>query len=98
MALQIRLVDGPDARSGRVEIMHKGVWGTICDDHFGSEEAQVICRMLGFPAENARIYNGSTDYRGDGPVWIRLTAEKVCSGNELSIAECKVRCHSQSTL
>ena len=87
--LQIRLADGPNARSGRVEIRHKGVWGTVCDDHFNKEEAKVVCRMLGFPTENAKVYNGSIDYRGDGPVWIRLTEDKVCNGDEQGLEECK---------
>ena len=45
--VDIRLVDGPDGISGRVEIKHEGVWGTVCDDDFGAEEAQVICKSLG---------------------------------------------------
>ena len=45
----IRLVDGPDDKSGRVEIYLKGEWGTVCDEWFGKEEAQVICKSLGYP-------------------------------------------------
>ena len=87
--LQVRLVDGPDPRTGRIEVRHKGTWGTVCDDHFGHDEAKVICRMLGFPYENAKVYNGTNDYSGDGPVWIRLQEDQTCSGNEMSITECK---------
>ena len=88
---QIRLVGGPsqNGRVGRVEIRHKGVWGTVCDDNFHNEEAKVVCRMMGFPTANAMVYNGNTDYEGDGPVWIRLTDDKTCSGNESSLTECK---------
>jgi hypothetical protein len=90
--LQIRLVEGPTPYAGRVEIRHKGVWGTICDDHFNIEESKVVCRMLGFPTQNAQLYNGTKDYSaGQGPVWIRLTEDKVCAGNELNLAECKER-------
>ena len=82
-------MDGPNARSGRVEIKHKGVWGTVCEDNFGLEEAQVVCTMLGFPAESASLYNGSRDYRGDGPIWIRFDRNEGCSGHEISLTECK---------
>ena len=91
--LQVRLADGPNPRIGRVEVRHKGIWGTVCDDHFGVQEAKVVCSWLGFPNENAAVYNGTSDWdhTGDGPVWIRLTQDKVCSGSEQSLAECKER-------
>ncbi len=68
---QVRLADGESLTSGRVEVRHNGVWGTVCDDHFGAEEARVVCRMMGFGGAHASVYNGTADMRGDGPVWIR---------------------------
>ena len=44
--LDIRLMDGPDASSGRVEIFFEGKWGTICDDGFDDLDADVICRQF----------------------------------------------------
>jgi len=35
-------MDGPEFTSGRVEVRYRGIWGTICDDDFGPEEAKVI--------------------------------------------------------
>ena len=46
--VSLRLVNGNDDKSGRVEIYHEGQWGTVCDDNFGREEAQVICKRLGY--------------------------------------------------
>lgn len=43
----VRLVNGPNRYSGTVEIYHSGAWGTICDDSFDRQDAEVICRMLG---------------------------------------------------
>ncbi|XP_053375582.1 CD5 antigen-like [Mercenaria mercenaria] len=45
----VRLVNGANKYEGRVEVNHKGEWGTVCNDGFGTEEARVVCRMLNLP-------------------------------------------------
>ena len=37
-----------DLCEGRLEIYYDGAWGTICDDYWTEEEADVSCRALGF--------------------------------------------------
>ena len=44
----IRLVDGSNELEGRVEVCVDGAWGTVCSDLWGSEEASIACRQLGF--------------------------------------------------
>ena len=44
----IRLQDGT-ATQGRVEICVASFWGTVCNDLWGTQDAQVVCRQLGLP-------------------------------------------------
>ena len=45
---EMRLRDGTTSNEGRVEICLDGVWGVIADLTWGTDEAKVTCRKLGF--------------------------------------------------
>ena len=82
----IRLVNG-GVNYGRVEVYHNGQWGTVCDDFWDINDADVVCRQLGFPsASSAPCCAGYG--RGSGTIWMD---DVQCSGAEASLFHCTHR-------
>ena len=47
----IKLVGGSTVYEGTVLVCIDNAWGTVCDDYWGQEEAQVACNALGFSSQ-----------------------------------------------
>lgn len=75
----LRIV-GDTAASGRLEVFHAGVWGTVCDDSFDEIDATVACRQLGF--------SSGTSYTAGGGVDPILMDDVACTGSELRLVDC----------
>ncbi|XP_078670161.1 uncharacterized protein LOC144910683 isoform X26 [Branchiostoma floridae x Branchiostoma belcheri] len=82
---EIRLVGGSRRNEGRVEIrLGNGEWGTICDDSFDINDANVVCRQLGYGL--AESYESSFYFGyGSGPIWLD---EVECEGDEKNLLDC----------
>uniref|UniRef100_A0A9J8A2K5 Soluble scavenger receptor cysteine-rich domain-containing protein SSC5D n=1 Tax=Cyprinus carpio carpio TaxID=630221 RepID=A0A9J8A2K5_CYPCA len=80
----IRLINGADSCSGRVEVLHDGQWGTVCDDGWDQTDAAVVCRDLNcgnvIEAKSAAYFGP-----GVGPVWM---GDVQCTGTEASLVNC----------
>ena len=44
----LRLVGGPTASEGRVEVCINETWGTICDNGWSTNDANTVCGQLGY--------------------------------------------------
>ena len=84
----IRL-QGDTSTTGRVEVCHLNVWGTVCGDGFwGLADSQVACRQLGFPFTGATAHTIYSVPHGTQIRWLRHVS---CVGTESSLFNCNVR-------
>ncbi|XP_016118662.1 scavenger receptor cysteine-rich type 1 protein M130-like [Sinocyclocheilus grahami] len=80
----VRLVDGHSRCAGRVEVLHRDQWGTVCDDYWDMPDAAVVCRELecGEPVD---ALGGAHFGSGSGPIWMSVV---VCTGSESTLKNC----------
>ncbi|XP_066954752.1 uncharacterized protein [Macrobrachium rosenbergii] len=88
---ETKLVGGSGSHEGNVQIKVGDEWGFICDDNFGFEEADLLCRGLGFQGaltftrNNKFGFNDNIQRRSTPKFWLD---EVSCSGTEQSFFDC----------
>lgn len=84
-SIELRLEDGSDEHSGRLEIKYLDEWGIICDDDWDINDANVACKMLGYKSADS-AYLSYTISDGDRDFFL---SNVNCKGNETSLLQCK---------
>ncbi|RXM99711.1 Alanine aminotransferase 2 [Acipenser ruthenus] len=81
-----QLVGGGSRCSGRVEILHGGLLGAVCDEYLDLQDADVICRHLHCGAATSTP-KGVHFGEGTGRAW---KDSFHCRGNESRLGDCMV--------
>uniref|UniRef100_A0A3B4BLW3 SRCR domain-containing protein n=1 Tax=Pygocentrus nattereri TaxID=42514 RepID=A0A3B4BLW3_PYGNA len=80
----VRLVDGSSRCDGRVEVLHRGQWGTVCGNSWDMRHAAVVCGEMGCE-EALHAFNHAYFGPGSGPIWMNNV---YCSGSESTLKNC----------
>ena len=83
----LRLVGGSTEYEGRVEILHDGAWGTVCDDSWGMADADVVCRQL-FGSSALTAHCCAAFGPGSDPIWMD---DVSCVGDESHLSAAGAR-------
>ena len=81
----VRLIGGRVPWMGRVEVFNDGRWGSVCDDYWGVNNAEVVCRSLCYDPHYAVVYQDSLIAPGNGTIWLD---DVRCSGSEAVLQNC----------
>ncbi|KAL1788599.1 deleted in malignant brain tumors 1 protein [Sigmodon hispidus] len=80
----VRLANGRSQCEGRVEVYFNGTWGSVCDDLWGIQAAQVVCQQLGcgvaLAAPRSSLFGDGT-----GPIFLD---DVRCLGTEVNLGHC----------
>ncbi len=83
--MNVRLVNGNSPCSGTVEVLHRGQWGTVCDNGWDLADAAVVCRELDCGEPVDALGDAQVGLRSGGPVWMN---NAMCAGSESTLKKC----------
>ncbi|XP_019633514.1 PREDICTED: soluble scavenger receptor cysteine-rich domain-containing protein SSC5D-like [Branchiostoma belcheri] len=80
----LQLVGGSSPNEGRVEVFHEGTWESVCQAGWDLEDADVVCRQLGY-GRAADISQSETFGQVSGDFGL---GDVACTGSEATISDC----------
>ncbi|NXP47289.1 C163A protein, partial [Heliornis fulica] len=86
-ALELRLAGGGGPCAGRVELKLRGRWGSVGDDTWNMDDAEVVCQQLGCGSAKS-AYTASTLFGKASN--ITNLARVECQGDETALWYCKI--------
>ncbi|XP_027855238.1 scavenger receptor cysteine-rich type 1 protein M130-like isoform X3 [Xiphophorus couchianus] len=82
----VRLVQGTNRCSGRLEVKTNQSWSSVCEKDFDRQDAEVVCREIGCGPPSA--HQGALYGEAEAPVGSR---EFLCEGSESALLNCSSR-------
>ncbi|KAM5151740.1 scavenger receptor cysteine-rich type 1 protein M130-like [Mantella aurantiaca] len=85
---ELRLVGGDTECEGRLEVKHRGEWGTVCGESWQDKDAAVVCRQLGCNSSDgeAALVMATSFGPGSGKIWL---SDVTCAGEESDLWQCR---------
>ena len=84
---EVRLIGGPSIYNGTVELCLEGVWGSICHGGWDVNEANIVCKQLGFSSAGNTALYAAFHGQSSGPIFINNVN---CAGTESYLIDCPV--------
>ena len=82
------MVGGDSNQEGRVEVLFNGNWGTVCDDSWDLQDANVVCRMLGY---GVAVPEWGSVYGPAEATDVFEITEVSCKGDEQNLLDCSLK-------
>ncbi|XP_023206712.1 scavenger receptor cysteine-rich type 1 protein M130-like [Xiphophorus maculatus] len=82
----VRLVQGTNRCSGRLEVKTNQSWSSVCEKDFDLQDAEVVCREIGCGPPS--VHQGALYGEAEAPVGSR---EFLCEGSESALLKCSSR-------
>ena len=81
-------MDGANATLGVVQVCMNNVWGSVCNNRFGTNDASVVCRELGFPSTGATPISDASNRFNHSSGQAFLDSVN-CDGTENNVMDCQ---------